>query len=119
MVRTREPSRHAVRRWLRPPAGLVLALQLTAAIATPVAHALLGAGNPVAHVEAQGNESCPAAHHHVACQICRTITAPAASAAAPRIPLRDSPVHAQAPVAPAQFAPVRPTGLGPRGPPLA
>jgi len=119
MVRAREPSRHAVRRWLRLPAGLVLALQLTAALATPVAHALLGTGSPVAHVEAPGNESCPTAHHHFACQICRTITAPAVSAAGPRIPLRDSPVHAQAPVAPVQLVHVRPTGLGPRGPPLA
>jgi hypothetical protein len=106
------------RRWLKLAAVAVLGLQLGAG-ASAVLHALTWSGSPVAHVEAPGNESCPGGHNHAACQICRSITAPAVPVAALRIPQPDGRPNAAPTVVPVVVARAPRTALGARGPPLA
>jgi hypothetical protein len=57
---------------------LVLLLQLGLGVFVPLAHAHSGLPLAGVHVEAPGNESCPAADTHGPCQVCRTLQSPLA-----------------------------------------
>jgi hypothetical protein len=63
-----------------------LLLHVGVAVAAPLAEAVVEArsGDAVVHVESESRESCPPAHDHLLCPICRHIEARFAGAASPQ-----------------------------------
>jgi hypothetical protein len=63
-----------------------LLLHVGVAVAAPLAEAVVEArsGDAVVHVESESRESCPPAHDHLLCPICRHIEARFVRAASPQ-----------------------------------
>jgi hypothetical protein len=103
--------------------ALLLVLQLAAAVAVPLADAVLEATvrNGPAHLEAQNGAPCPPGHDHLFCQFCRFTTprlVPAVRVeSAPGGDVQPRPVRLD--ILLGCNAPVAAGPIGPRAPPIA
>jgi hypothetical protein len=99
-----------------------LLLHVGVAVAAPLADALFEArsGEPVVHVESESRESCPPAHDHLVCPVCRLLQARFAGTSAPprHLPQQVLAFHERFAEETSEAGPLFRGVLGARAPPL-